>query len=247
MESYVIDINCDMGEGIYNEAELLPHISSCSIACGGHAGDAQTIRRVAILANQNRVKVGAHPSYPDKKNFGRKEMDLSNAGLKKSIAGQLELFLRILLEEKIRMHHIKPHGALYNVIAKNRALAITFLEAIEVYRAEAILFVPPNSQIAREADRRGFRLKYEAFADRNYNDDLSLVSRESPNAVLTDPNSVFEHLLAIVKNASVKTVSGNWKTLKADTFCIHGDTPNALQILTYLSKKLPKSDIQLRK
>lgn len=242
-----IDINCDVGEGVGNEARLFPFISSCNIACGGHAGNSKTMRDIARLADGHGVRVGAHPSYPDMENFGRVAMEISDTELKSAIEAQLEAFCTILSEENIRLHHIKPHGALYNIIAKNRHLASLFLDVVERYRAEAILFVPPSSKIATEADRRGFRIKYEAFGDRNYNDDLSLVSRKLPNALVSEPKDVLEHMLRMIKKGVVRTVSGNEIPLKADTFCIHGDTPSAFEILAYLSQELPRHHVQLKK
>jgi UPF0271 protein len=242
-----IDINCDVGEGVGNEAALFPHISSCNIACGGHAGDTQSMRKIAILAHENNVKIGAHPSYPDKENFGRKVMQLSDQELQQSIRNQIDDFVKILINENLTLNHIKPHGALYNQIAKNKKLATVFLESIEDFRAHTTLYVPYASQVSEIADQRGFRIKYEAFGDRNYNDDLSLVSRRLPNAMLENPKDVFEHLFNIIEVGSVKSVTGEQIPIKADTFCIHGDTPSALEILMYLSNEFQKKGIHLNK
>lgn len=247
MKPVYIDINCDMGEGIANESQLFPYISSCSIACGGHTGNKETIRRTVLLAKKHNVRVGAHPSYPDPKNFGRRVMDIPIEDLKTSITAQIELFRNVVSSEDLRMHHIKPHGALYNTVATNRNLAETFLELTEKYRAEAILYAPPNSQIADEADKRGFRIKHEAFGDRNYNNDLTLVSREKPKAVIENPKDVLEHMVNMIKRGQVLTISGSRSPIMAKTFCIHGDNPRALQILMYLSEELPKLGIHLRK
>ena len=173
MQQRTIDINCDVGEGVTHEHLLYPFISSCSIACGGHTGVTDSMRKAVLLAKAEDVKVGAHPSYPDRENFGRKVIDMADDDLQASIAAQMQNFVSVLHQENVMMHHIKPHGALYNQIAKNKRLATIFLEAVEDYRAEAILYVPYASQIAEVADRRGFRIKFEAFGDRNYNDDLS--------------------------------------------------------------------------
>lgn len=247
MQEIYIDINCDVGEGMGNEATLFPLISSCNIACGGHAGDEESMRHVARMAAKYNVKVGAHPSYPDKENFGRTVLEMSDVALQQSIVWQLERFANILSEEKIRLHHIKPHGALYNAIAKSRHLAMVFLQAIEKYRAESILYAPFASKVADEADRRGFRIKYEAFADRNYEDDLGLVSRKQSNALLTEPQAVAEHLELMVRFGQVKSISGQIIQIKADTYCVHGDTPSALEILTYIDSEFPKKGIHLAK
>lgn len=241
-----IDINCDVGEGIGNEVELLPLISSCNIACGGHAGDESSIREVIRLAKLHNVKVGAHPSYPDKENFGRVIMDIPIRELKESIREQLHGFMRVLEEEQAELHHIKPHGALYNIIAEDEEMAFVFLDAIENYRHIPI-YLPYLSKIHRAAIKRGFRFYLEAFADRNYNSELRLVSRSSESAVMHDPKIVFEHVLKMIKEEEVKTIEGIFRGIKAHTFCVHGDTPTALQILTYLSQELPKYQIVIRK
>lgn len=242
-----IDINADVGEGIGNEEKLLPLISSCNIACGGHAGNLETINHVLAMAKENKIKVGAHPSYPDRVNFGRKAMDISFKKLIKSIQSQLALFENAVSEQKLRINHIKAHGALYNETAKNENLAKVYLNAIELFKKRCLLYVPFNSIIAKLAIQNGFSVSYEVFADRNYNDDLSLVSREYANALLLTPKSVLEHVLIMAKKSMVKTVSGKKRKIMANTYCVHGDTPTALKILTYLSNELPNHQIQLTK
>jgi UPF0271 protein len=235
-----IDINCDLGEGIGNEAELLPYVSSCNIACGGHAGDTPTMKRVVLLAKKHQVKIGAHPSYPDIANFGRVFMDLNSKELIETIRSQVAQLVLICNLENIKLHHIKAHGALYNDIAKGGALAKVFLEALEPYKSKVFLYVPAVSVLAQMAIGQGFKIKREAFGDRNYNKDLSLVSREKTNAMILEPQLVLEHLLRMVHDHKVFTVSGTLEEIQVDTYCIHGDTPNALQILMYLSEELPK-------
>ncbi len=245
MKSIYIDINCDVGEGIGNESDLLPLISSCNIACGGHAGDIATMTKVVAIAEEYRVKVGAHPSYPDRENFGRLSMKMSSDDLITSIQQQLERLTSVLHKNDIKLHHIKPHGALYNDIAKNGVLAKTFLDAIRQYKEKVFLYVPYGSKIASLAVQQNFAIKYEAFGDRNYNVDLSLVSRKVPNAVIEDPEKVLQHLLLIINKHQVKAQNSSMVALKADTFCIHGDTKSALQILMYLSVELPKYNIEI--
>ncbi len=247
MNTLSIDINCDVGEGVGNEHELLPLISSCNIACGGHAGDEDTIAAVAVMAKENKVKVGAHPSYPDKDNFGRLSLNIVPDDLISSIHEQLALFDAVLKTKAVALHHIKPHGALYNDIAKSAVLAKTFLKAIENYKNKVFLYVPYASVIAKEALDHGFRIKYEAFADRNYNADLSLVSRTLPNAVIEDPEKVLHHLILMAKKNQVATLEGEVFKIVADTFCIHGDAPAALQILTYLTQELSNHKIIIKR
>lgn len=236
-----------MGEGIGNEAELMPLISSCNIACGGHAGSMETIMQVARLAKANKVKVGAHPSYLDKENFGRVSLPIPSDVLTKDLRMQMESFTSVLEKVGMPMHHIKAHGALYNDIAKDVELAKIFLKAISQYRKHIFLYVPYKSAIELEALKQNFTIKYEAFADRNYNKDLSLVSRQLPNAILEKPEQVCDHLLTMVQDRVVKAADGSIVEIKADTYCIHGDTPSALQILMYLTKELPQHNIFIKR
>lgn len=247
MKHTYIDINCDVGEGIGNEAALLPFISSCNIACGGHTGDDESMTHIVNLAKQFGVLVGAHPSYPDKKHFGRYSISMEPNDLIRSIQDQMNNLETILAKQQVSLHHIKPHGALYNDLAKNKVLATSFLRAIVKYKDSAFLYAPKNSSIANEALKQGFKVKFEAFADRNYNSDLSLVSRKSPNALITKPIDVLNHLVKMVDEKKVKCIDGAEKNISADTYCLHGDTPNALQIIMYLSKELPKRHIHFKK
>jgi len=241
-----IDINCDLGEGVGNEADILPLVSSCNIACGGHAGDDATMKWVVSLAKQHQVKIGAHPSYPDTENFGRVSMDLSPNELISSIREQIARLLSICNQVGVKLNHIKAHGALYNDIARGGDLANVFLEAISPYKAAMFLYVPAESSLVQLAIQQRFKIKKEAFVDRNYNTDLSLVSRKNNNALINNPPSVLEHMLRMVIEGKVLTVSGILKDISADTYCLHGDTANALQILMYLSKALPKHNIFLQ-
>lgn len=246
MNKFEIDVNCDVGEGVGNEADIFPFISSCNIACGGHAGDKKTMLKIASLAKKHHLKVGSHPSYPDKANFGREVVDISHQDLIQSIKQQLLDFDSILEQEGIPLHHIKAHGALYNQTAKNGDLATVYLDAIEDYKEKAMLYVPFGSVLARTAKERGFRIWFEAFADRNYNPDLSLVSRKEENALIEEPEAVLKHILPIIKEGEV-LVDGKAIHIQADTLCIHGDTVSALKILTYLSRALPQNQVQLAK
>jgi len=247
MDTFSIDINCDVGEGVGNEADIFPYISSCNIACGGHAGDKETMLKITSLAKQHTIKVGSHPSYPDKANFGREVMDISNRDLIQSIKQQLSDFDEVLEQQGIHLHHIKAHGALYNKTAKDEDVAKIYLEAINDYKERAILYVPFGSVIAEQAVARGFKVWFEAFADRNYNSDLSLVSRKQENALIEEPEGVLKHILPIIKKGEVLTVDGRLLKIQADTLCIHGDTVSALKILTYLSKQLPQKQVRIQK
>ena len=224
-------INCDVGEGLDNEHLLMPHISSCNIACGGHAGDIHIMDKVVILALDHNVEIGAHPSYPDKVNFGRVSISISDDALINSIRNQIWKLQNLLRIHRQQLSHIKAHGALYNDIAKDKAKALLFLKAIAHYKKDCKLYAPYQSVVAEEALKQGFSIFYEAFADRNYEDDLSLVSRQKDNALITDPRQILDHLLLMQNEQKVKTISGKKVPLKADTFCVHSDTENAPEIV----------------
>ena len=234
----MIDINCDVGEGLDNEHLLMPFISSCNIACGGHAGSVQIIDTVIQLATGHNVKIGAHPSFLDKENFGRKVLDISNEELQQSLEDQLQLFKERAGLKNANVHHVKPHGALYNLIAINEERAEVVVKAIGQVFDDVKIYVPYNSAIERVALAHELEIVYEAFADRNYNDDLTLVSRKLPYAILTDPQKVVKHVQKMAEESMVKTVQGNEKEIKAQTFCVHGDNKHVIEILKYLNQNL---------
>ena len=236
----MVDFNCDVGEGIANEHLLMPHITSCNIACGGHFGDENSIYETIQCALKNNVLIGAHPSFSDKENFGRKWIQITNENLSESIQYQMDLFMERMFLNKATLHHIKPHGALYNAIAKDENIAKIFVNSILKYSRNSFLYVPYKSEIEKVAIKNNIKIIYEAFADRNYNDDLTLVNRTYSNATITDKKKVFQHVSKIVFEGKVKTISGIQKEIKAATFCVHSDTENAVEIIKYLSKKFKK-------
>ncbi|TLF44703.1 5-oxoprolinase subunit PxpA [Maribacter aurantiacus] len=247
MTEYTIDINCDVGEGVANEAKLFPYISSCNIACGGHTGDRDSMRETLRLAKKFGVGIGAHPSYPDRENFGRKSLSMDATELSQSIKDQIHQLASICKEEKVSIQHIKPHGALYNDLAKDGELSRIFLDAIQEYKSELVVFVPFDSVLEKLALKEGFQIKVEAFADRNYTEELTLVPRTHPNALITEPLEVLNHVVRMVKERQVRTIANTFEPMLAQTYCVHGDTPEALQILTYITKELPKYQIALKR
>ena len=246
MEAKFIDINVDVGEGIGNESILMPIISSCNIACGGHAGDSESMRMIVKLATANNVKIGAHPSFPDKANFGRKQMDISCAALYTSIKGQIDNLMTILEQENTRLNHVKPHGALYNLAAVDDKAASVIIEVMKNFILPVKLFVPFNSVIEKKAIENNIPIKYEAFADRNYNDDGTLVSRNEKNALIHDSEQMFDHVFRMISSQKVKTISGSEIKILADTFCIHGDNPKAVDLIQDLNKRLREKSIQIK-
>lgn len=240
-----IDINADVGEGFNNETQLMPYLSSCNIACSGHAGDFKSMTKVVKLAKKHNVKVGAHPSFPDKANFGRKEIDISSEELFKSLKSQIEDLLKIVTSENLKLHHIKPHGALYNLAAKNETIAKTIVDVLDSFPENLKLYASPKSVISEVAKSRHIEVVFEGFADRNYNEDLSLVSRQNSDALITKKETVFEHVFNMISNQKVKTISGVEVEFFVDTVCVHGDTENAQEILRYLYGNLKKKNIEI--
>ena len=243
---YYIDLNADVGEGIGNEDQLIPFLSSCNIACGGHAGDVQTMETVIEFAKKSRVKIGAHPSYPDKENFGRKRVDISYSALYKSLKAQIETLQGVAKNQNMQLHHVKPHGALYNIAAKEKETASVVIEVMKRFHVSLKLYVPYRSVIAELALSENIPIVYEAFADRNYNTDLSLVSRTNENALIKDDQVMLQHVLSMIKNKKVKTINGVEVDIIAQTICIHGDNSEAIFLVKNLSKNLIDLGIKIQ-
>jgi len=243
MKQLIVDINADVGEGLNNESQLMPFLSSCNIACGGHAGDEDTMTQVVKLAVANKVKIGAHPSFPDRDNFGRQVMPMPCADLYTALKQQVRNLMQVLRMERVTLHHIKPHGALYNLAAIDEKTANVVIEVVKSIALPLHLYVPYGSVIAKLAQKEGIKITYEAFADRNYNEDLTLVSRSQSNAIITDPNDVFAHVKTMIFEQKVRTISGVEVDIKADTFCVHGDNPEAVKLLQNLTEKLQESEV----
>lgn len=241
-----LDLNSDVGEGVGNEALLMPYITSCNIACGAHAGDVATMDTVLQLAVDHQVKIGAHPSYPDRANFGRIAMDITPEALEQSLLAQLQLFQeRLALLPGATLHHIKAHGALYNVSATDGTVAQLIVKVVQQTAPNAVLYVPYGSVIANIATAAGLTIQYEIFADRNYQDDLQLVSRSESNAVLTNTKEVASHVAQMVLEGKVQTVSGKLVPIQADTCCVHGDNEAAIAIVKELHHLLTQKGIQI--
>ena len=233
----MLDINCDLGEGLNNEHIIMPLIDSCNIACGGHAGDNGSMIECVEISIRNKVKIGAHPSYPDKINFGRKKINISPSELSFSIISQIESLETIANSYGVTLNHIKAHGALYNQMIDDADLSNFYLDTIKEFKSKYSIYIPYKSEIENIALERGFSIVYEAFGDRNYNDDLSLVSRDDENALITDPEAVLEHINTMKESDTVKTLNGNFQKIKFETICIHSDTNNSIDILKKINKE----------
>ena len=237
----MLNINCDLGEGLNNEHIIMPLIDSCNIACGGHAGDNASMIECVEISIKNNVKIGAHPSYPDKINFGRKKIDISPSELSYSIISQIESLETIADSYDLELNHIKAHGALYNQMIIDAELSNFYLDTIKDFKNKCSLYIPYKSEIEKIALKKGFSIIYEVFGDRNYNDDLSLVSRNNENAIITNPESVVSHIKTIKETETVKTINGNFKKIKFDTICIHSDTNNSIEILKKINQEFGES------
>ena len=232
----MININCDLGEGLNNEHIIMPLINSCNIASGGHAGNNESMIECVEIATRNNLQIGAHPSYPDRLNFGRKKIDISTSEFSFSIINQIKSLEQIVSSYGKQINHIKAHGALYNEMIHDLDTADFYLHTIKDYKEKYSLYVPYQSEIEILALKRGFKIIYEVFADRNYNDDLSLVSRDKEFALINKPKEVIKHITSIIESNIVKTVSGNTYKIKFDTLCVHSDTNNSIEILKEINK-----------
>lgn len=223
----LININCDMGEGIGNDEALMPFITSANIACGYHAGDEETIRSTILLAKKYGVNIGVHPSFFDKENFGRTEIIGSSQQVYDLIKEQLILFKKIADECEATIHHVKPHGALYNMAARDASVANAIAQAVKDFDATLILFGLSGSVSIAEAKAIGLKTMSEVFADRTYQDDGSLTPRSQPDALIEDEEKAIQQVLQMVQTKTVTTVSGKEIAIVAETVCVHGDGKNA--------------------
>lgn len=223
------DINCDMGEGVGNDKLIMPFITSANISCGWHAGNKRTIKETMLLAKEHDVKIGAHPSFKDKKNFGRTEISISPEKIYQLIYDQLRVFRDIADVCKVQMHHVKPHGALYNMAAKDKVMAKAIAYAVHDFDLDLILFGLSGSHLVSEGNKAGLKTANEVFADRTYQDDGSLTPRHRPNALITDTKKCLAHVQEMIVAGKVTTVTGKRISVMADTVCLHGDGIKALE------------------
>ncbi|NOQ91190.1 MAG: 5-oxoprolinase subunit PxpA [Flavobacteriaceae bacterium] len=233
-----MDINCDLGEGLSNDALIMPYISSCNIACGAHAGNFNIMKSTVILAKNHNVKIGAHPSFSDRDNFGRKDMFIPKSILKSQIINQITSLKQIAEKEGVKLHHVKPHGALYNMAAKFNDVAMAVIEAVEYFGENLILYVPYRSLIARKLREKNMHFYYESFADRTYNDDLTLVSRDEPDYLIENSNRILKRVKQLINSETIITNSGKTIKIRSNTICVHGDNPNVVEIVKVLSKNI---------
>jgi len=245
-----IDLNADMGEsfGAYTlglDAEVLESISSANVACGFHAGDPQVMRRTVALAQAKGVAVGAHPGYPDLVGFGRREMQCAPDAVTQFVLYQIAALGGFCRAEGVAMHHVKPHGALYNQAAQDAALARAIVAGIKAYDPQLILFALPGSQLAAAGLEAGLSVALEGFADRAYNADGSLRSRRLPGAVLHDPTEIVARVLRLVQTGRLECADGQEISLPVQTICVHGDNPQAAAIARTLRAELLRAGVSI--
>lgn len=243
-----VDLNCDMGEGfgpwrMGNDAELMKYVSSVNIACGFHAGDASTMQKTVELAIEHDVAVGAHPGYPDLQGFGRRNMSISAGEIRDMVVYQIAALKGICEASGTRLNHVKPHGAMYNQAAKDRSMAAAIAEAVRLVDPTLVLYGLAGSLLISEAEAAGLKSASEAFADRTYQIDGTLTPRSEPNAIIADVETASAQALRMVTNGRAAVADGTMIPIRADTICIHGDGPNALEFAVAVSNVFKENGI----
>ena len=246
-----ININCDLGEkskfhSTKNDPDLLKIVNSANIACGYHAGDKETMNNVIKISKKNQVSIGAHPSFNDPENFGRKKINLKSSEVTKLIIDQYELLQKVAQNHNENVTHIKPHGALNNMACEDLELATTIAKAINSINKDIIFLVPTGSKMELAGKKLNMKIACEIFADRNYEDDGNLVSRSKDNALITNPDIAKKHVLKMVSNQSLNCFSGKEIPCKIDSVCIHGDNENALATAKSIKDNLISNGLELK-
>ena len=241
-----IDLNCDMGEGTGNDEAIMPFISSANIACGFHAGNADIMNATVDLAIRYGVAIGAHPSFYDIEGFGRREMVLSKQEIYDIIVYQVSALAGFVGIKGHKLHHVKPHGALYNMAAKDPDQAEAVVAAVKDLDPDLILYGLSGSELIRAGKKAGLRTCSEAFADRTYQNDGSLTSRKHPGAIITDFGKSVEQVMTMISEQTVRTVSGDMISIEADTICIHGDHEGAEVFAKEMNRSLVSAGYHIK-
>ena len=240
-----VDLNADLGEGCGYDNELFELISSANIATGFHAGDSDTMHAAVSASTKHGVAIGAHPSFFDRENFGRKELKISSQEVFDAVAYQLGIFQAIASALDVRPNHVKPHGALYNMAVRDAELADAIARAIKSVDPKLILFAPDNSELARAGEAHGVQIAREIFADRNYLNDGWLVPRTRPDALLRDPKEAAERVLRMLREGKVRSVEGRDVDVRGETICVHGDTPGTVEFARELRTQLEREGVRI--
>jgi UPF0271 protein len=236
-----IDLNCDLGEGAGNDAGLMPLITSANIACGGHTGDERTMRTAVTLAQKHGVAIGAHPGFSDRENFGRRELALSAEEVWAMVMIQI-MALRAIAP----LRHVKPHGALYNLAARDATVAGVVADAVLAVDKDLVLFALAGSELVKAGRARGLRVAEEVFADRTYQADGSLTPRARTDALIQDEDAVVVQALRMIREGKVCATDGLDVPVKADTICLHGDGQNAVAFAQRLNGELRKAGVEIK-
>jgi UPF0271 protein len=239
----VVDLNSDLGEGAGHDNEILDLVSSANIACGFHAGDPTSIFATIQAALERGVALGAHPSFPDRENFGRTEMTMPPSEVYSSVAFQIGGFQALARAAGGRMNHVKAHGALYNMAARDRLLADVIANAVFALDPKLILFAPSASQLDYAATELGLVTASEVFADRNYMADGSLVPRSHADAFVHDPVEAADRIIRILREGKVRAIDGSDVSVSATTVCVHGDNPQAVAFVRKVRERLELEDV----
>jgi 5-oxoprolinase (ATP-hydrolysing) subunit A len=250
MRMYRVDLNCDMGEsfGVYrigNDEDILNYVTSANIACGFHAGDPSTMRRTVNMALEKGVSIGAHPGLPDLIGFGRRNMAITPEEAYDLIVYQVGALYAFVKAAGGKMRHVKPHGALYNMAAKDRTLSEAIAKAVYDIDSTLVLFGLAGSELIKAGEKMGLKTASEVFADRTYQQDGSLTSRREPNALITDEQEAIQQVIRMVKEGRVRSQQGTDVEIQADTICIHGDGPHALTFAKKIREKLIEAEIKV--
>jgi UPF0271 protein len=246
-----IDLNADVGEsfGVYTlgaDEALMPSITSASVAAGFHAGDPTVLRRTIRLAKAQHVAVGAHPGLPDLAGFGRREIRVSQSEIEDLVLYQVASVAGVAAAEGVQLQHVKPHGALYNMAARDESLASAVARAVAAFDPRLVLFGPPGSMLLAAGRAAGLRIAAEGFADRAYEPDGRLADRYKPAAVISDVRAVASRALRMVTDRTVEAIDGSVVPLEIDTICVHGDTANAAILAARLREGLEAAGITVR-
>jgi len=246
MADAVIDLNCDMGEGAGSDEALMPLVTSANVACGFHAGDQASMRVTVRLARRHGVAVGAHPSYPDRASFGRERMARHPADVAGDVTAQVRALLAICGDEGVPLTHVKPHGALYNAAAGDRALALAIAGAVRAIDPGLAVVCLAGSAMAEVVRAAGLTCVEEAFADRGYTARGTLVPRGQPGALIEDPEEVAARASRMARERRVVAVDGTAVAVNADTLCLHGDTPGAAALAAAVRERLRRDGVEVR-
>ena len=245
-----ININCDLGESsklhsTENDPLLLEIVNSANIACGYHAGDKPTMEQTIKISKKNAVSIGAHPSFNDRENFGRKRINLPSNEITKLIIDQINILFEIADKLRMKVTHVKPHGALNNMACEDYDLAKVISESIIKANKDLIFLVPTGSQMEKAGKKLGMKIAAEIFADRNYEDNGNLVSRSKDNAMITDPEIAKKHVIKMVENQALNCYSGKQISCEIDSVCVHGDGKSAVNTAKQIREGLIKSGVTL--